>query len=126
MTLILDAGALLRLEAGDRGLSTRIKRARLAGTPAVTHGGVIGQVWRGGNGRQAPLASALKHVQVVALGSVLGKLSGLLLGYAGTSDVIDAALVTLAEDGDRILTSDFDDLVWLAEVSGKDVQILPV
>lgn len=126
MTLILDAGALLRVEAGDRALSARIKRARLTGNPAITHGGVIGQVWRGANARQAPLASALKHVQVVALGNVLGKLSGLLLGYAGTSDVIDAALVTLAEDGDRILTSDLEDLVWLADVAGKRIDIIRV
>lgn len=126
MRLILDAGALLRIEAGDRLLSARLKRERLAGHPAVTHGGVVGQVWRGGNRRQAPLASILKHVDVVGLGDALGKLAGLLLGYAGTSDVVDAALVMLARDGDLVLTSDIEDLVWLAEVAGKDVEIFRV
>lgn len=126
MRLILDAGALLRVEAGDRLLSARLKRERLAGHSVVTHGGVVGQVWRGGNARQAPLASVLKHVEVVALGNALGKLAGLLLGYAGTSDVVDAALVMLARDGDLILTSDIEDLAWLSDVAGKAVEIFRV
>jgi hypothetical protein len=92
----------------------------------VTHGGVVGQVWRGGNGRQAPLVSILEHVEVVALGTALGKLAGLLLGYAGTSDLIDAAVIMLARDGDLVLTSDIEDLAWLAEVAGKDVEIFRV
>ena len=60
MTLILDAGAFVALERNDRAMWRRLKAAKLAGTPPRTHGGVIAQVWRGGAGRQAPLASAMK------------------------------------------------------------------
>jgi hypothetical protein len=56
MTLVLDAGALLAIERQDRGVIALIKAERLAGRAPMTHGGVIGQVWRGGTGRQANLA----------------------------------------------------------------------
>ena len=47
MTLVLDAGALLALEKNDKEMWRRWKSARLAGFPPVTHGGIVGQVWRG-------------------------------------------------------------------------------
>jgi len=37
-----------------------------------------------------------------------------LLGLTGTADPIDATVVLLADPGDRILTSDPDDLTALA------------
>jgi hypothetical protein len=38
--------------------------------------------------------------------------------------VIDAAIVLVAEDGDRIVTSDPDDLRSLAAASGRDVELI--
>lgn len=58
MTVVLDAGALLAVERGDRDMLTVLKRERLADRVTVTHG-VVGQVWRGGSGRQARLAAHL-------------------------------------------------------------------
>ena len=55
MSLIFDAGAFVAIERGDRDLVALIKRERLANRSPLTHGGVIGQVWRGGFGRQANL-----------------------------------------------------------------------
>lgn len=126
MTLVLDAGALVAVERGSRELAASIKRERLAGRVPVTHGGVVGQVWRGGAGRQAGLAQLLPHVEIVALDAGLGKRAGTLLHRAGSSDVIDAAVVLLAEDDDLILTSDPDDLVALAAASGVHVEIIGV
>lgn len=126
MTLVLDAGALVAVERGSRELVARIKRERLLGCAPVTHGGVVGQVWRGGSGRQAGLAQLLPYVDILPLDSDLGKRAGTLLRETGSSDVIDAAVVLLAGDDDLILTSDPDDLVVLAAASGIHVEIVPV
>ena len=39
MTLVLDSGALIAVDRGDRTLVALIKRQRLAGRIPVTHGG---------------------------------------------------------------------------------------
>ncbi|MHA6782759.1 hypothetical protein ACVGOW_17450 [Pseudonocardia saturnea] len=117
---------MLAVERGERELAAHIKREWLAGRPTATHGGVVGQVWRGGAGRQAPLARIIGFVTVHGLDALLGKRAGVLLARAGRADVIDAAIAVLASDGDRILTSDPDDLVALVRAAGRDVEITPV
>ena len=52
MSLILDAGAFVAVERGERDVVALVKRERLAKRSPVTHGGVVGQVWRGGSGRR--------------------------------------------------------------------------
>jgi hypothetical protein len=123
VTLILDAGALLALERGDRPMWRRLKAALLAGEVPRTHGGVLGQVWRGRGARQALLSRALPGLDVRALDQTLGRAAGELLARAKASDVIDAALVLLAEDGDHIVTSDLRDIERLAAASGRHVDI---
>lgn len=125
MTLILDAGALIAVERGDRELLAVVNAERLAGRPPVTHGGVVGQVWRGGP-RQARLAAMLPGLDVAPLDEALGRRTGLLLAGAGGADVVDAALVVLAEDGDELVTSDPDDLIPLAVAAGTHVEVVPV
>lgn len=125
MRLILDAGAFLAVERGDQGVTAKIRRALDSDKPPRTHGGVVGQVWRGG-GRQARTARLLKGTDIVALDRNLGRRAGELLGRTGTADVIDAAVVLLAEDGDEILTSDAGDLRPLAAESGIRIEITPV
>jgi hypothetical protein len=124
--LVLDAGALLAVERGDRALVALLKTEFLAGRSPLTHGGVVGQVWRGGAGRQALLARCLPSVDVVALDDALGRRAGALLGRCRTRDVIDAAVVLLAEDGDLILTSDAADLRPLAVAAGAHLELVPV
>lgn len=126
MSLILDAGAFLTVERGDRDIVALVKRERLADRAPLTHGGVVAQVWRGGMGRQALLARLLAGVDVQALDASLGKRAGVLLGRSGGADAIDAAIVSLAGDGDEILTSDPDDLRGLAEAAGVHVEVIPV
>jgi len=83
-------------------------------------------VWRGGSGRQAPVVRLLAGVGVVPLDDLLGRRAGTLLARSGRSDVIDAAVVCLAGDGDDILTSDPEDLRVLAQAAGIHVEIIPV
>jgi hypothetical protein len=125
VTLVLDAGALVAVERADRDVAALLKLELLAGRTPVTHGGVVGQVWRGG-ARQANLARLLPALAIVALDDALGRRAGVLLGRARRTDVIDAAVVLLAADGDMILTSDVRDLAPLAAAAGLDVDLLPV
>lgn len=124
MRLVLDSGAFVALEKNDRTMWRRFKAAMLAGDIPVSHGGVVGQVWRAGGPRQALLAKALDGVEVRALDEDLGRAAGALLARARKSDVIDAAVVLLAETGDRIVTSDPDDLEALATAAECDVELL--
>lgn len=126
MRLILDAGAFIALGRDNRAMWRRLKAARRTGQLPVTHGGVVGQVWRGGGARQALLARALNGIDVRALDEQLGRRSGALLAGTGTADVIDAALVLLAEDTDHIATSDLSDLRVLAEAADQRVELIPV
>lgn len=123
MTLLLDSGALVALERNERPMWVRLKAAQLAGELPLTHGGVLGQVWRGGP-RQARLSQALAAIEVRALDEALGRAAGQLLAAAGLPDVIDAAVVLLAQDGDEIVTSDHDDLERLASSSGRHVELV--
>lgn len=124
--LVLDAGAFVAVERGDRDVVALVKRERLAGRAPVTSGGVVAQAWRGGRGRQASVARLLAGVDVAPLDEQLGRRAGMLLGRSGCSDAIDASVVCLAGDGDDILTSDPGDLRTLAQAAGVHVELIPV
>lgn len=126
MSLVLDAGAFVAIERSDRNVVALLKRELLAGRAPLTHGGVVGQVWRGGGGRQANLARLLRGVEVRALDGALGRRAGELLAAAGAVDVIDAAIALLAVDGDVVLTSDPGDLARLVAEAGIHADIVPV
>jgi hypothetical protein len=126
VSLVLDAGALVAIERGDRDLVALLKRERREGRVPFTHGAVVGQVWRGGHGRQARLAALVPALHVHAVDESLGRRAGQLLGLAGLTDVVDAALVMLTRDGDEIFTSDVGDIRQLAEVAGRHIEIVPV
>jgi hypothetical protein len=126
VTLVLDAGAFLAVERGDRDVVALVKRERLTGRPPVTHGGVVAQVWRGGHGRQAGIARLLAGVDVAALDEGLGRRAGMLLARSRQADAVDAAVMCLASDGDDILTSDPGDLLALAEAAEIHVELIPV
>jgi hypothetical protein len=124
--LVLDAGAFVAVERGDRGTVALIKRERLAGRVPLTSGGVVAQVWRAGRGRQVPIARLLAGTEVVAIDDDLGRRAGMLLARSGQSDAIDASVICLATDGDDVLTSDPDDLRALAESAEIHVDLIPV
>ena len=124
--MILDAGALIALEGNSQHMWERFTAALGSDTPPKTHGGVVAQVWRGGSGRQARLAQALNVVKIVPLDEELGRRAGVLLSQSGFADAIDAALVALAEHGDQIITSDFDDIALLVEAANRRVDVVPI
>lgn len=125
MSIILDAGALIAVERGEREMIALLKAERRASGTPVTHGGVIGQVWRDG-ARQAVLARFLSAVDVRPLDEDLGKRCGRLLSLSRTEDVIDAGVVLLSVDGDDIYTSDPSDLAALASAAGLHVEVIGV
>ncbi len=126
MSTILDAGALIALENGDRLTGRRVRSAQLSGIPIKTHGGVVAQVWRGGSRGQARLARALRAVETVPLDDELGRQAGVLLARCGMSDAIDAALVAMADHGDEIITSDPHDIITLVAASQRRIEIIPI
>lgn len=126
MSVVLDSGALVAIERGDAEIARVLKRELVAGRAVLTHGGVVGQVWRGGHGRQARLARALRAIDVRPIDDELGRRAGVLLGRAGKTDVIDAALVLIAQDDDEILTADPADLRDLALAAGRVVDLIAI
>ena len=96
----------------------------LAGEIPVTNGGVLGQAWRGSGPRAALLATALDGIDVRPVDESLGKRAGEWLARARKSDVVDAALVLLASDGDAIITSDPKDLAPLARATSLVVDLI--
>jgi hypothetical protein len=114
------------VERAAREVVALIKDELLAGRSPVTHGGIVGQVWRCAGGRGARVAQLLPGLDVRPLDCALGRRAGLLLGKARRADVIDAALALLAADGDTILTSDPDDIAQLVRAAGAHVDVVRV
>lgn len=102
----------------------RLKLALLASQVPLSHGGVVGQAWRGKGPRQALLARALEAIDIRPLDDALGRKAGELLSLARKRDVIDAALTLLATDGDLIVTSDPDDIESLVRAARANVDLI--
>jgi hypothetical protein len=122
--LVLDAGALVAIDRDDRAMIARLRVAQQRGVELRTNAMVVAQVWRDRQGRQASLARLLRAVDVRAIDHQDGRQAGVLLGLAGTVDPVDASVVLLAGPGDRILTSDPDDLTRLAAVAANRAVII--
>jgi hypothetical protein len=110
--VVLDAGALIAVERGSEQLNRMIARAE-PDDRFVVPAPVLAQVWRGGS-RQLLLSRFLKLPIVVVdvLNRSLWEGAGELCGIAGTSDVVDAAVVICAHARKArvVFTSDPDDL----------------
>jgi len=122
--LILDAGALVAVDRGSRAMIARLRAAQQHGLDLRSNAMVIAQVWRDRHGRQAGLAQMLRAVDVRAVSPDDGRRAGVLLGMTGTSDPVDATVVLLASPGDRIVTSDPQDLAALAEAAANRAVII--
>src|SRR5215813_9773269 len=110
--IVLDTGALIALDRGDKRMIALLQRALAQGRSFRVPSGVVGQAWRDGR-LQVTLARFLRsdEVEIIPLDEQLARSCGELCGATGTSDIIDASVVILArERRDSIVTSDPDDL----------------
>lgn len=124
-SVVLDAGAFIAVDRGDRAMAARLRVAQQAELDLRTTGIVVAQVWRDPVGKQANLARLLKSVDVIPVDEQLGRQAGKLLGRAGTNDPIDASIVAVATSGDRIVTSDPADITRLAATTAHTVIVVP-
>ena len=109
---MLDAGALIALDRGNKRMIALLRRALAQGRAFRVPAGVVGQAWRDGR-FQVTLARFLRseEVQIVPLDEHLARSCGELCAAANQPDVIDASVVILArEHQDPIVTSDPRDL----------------
>ncbi len=109
--MILDAGFLISLDRGHRAAREFLTAALRHETPLRATHPVVAQVWRNG-ARQARLARFLGGIAVHPLDD--GHAVGVILARAGTADVVDAHLVSVAIGlSEPVLTADVDDLATL-------------
>ena len=125
MGLVLDAGALIAFEGGDRKVAALIEAARRRGEQVVTSSGCVAQAWRQGGPRQARLARLLNGLVEKGLDARVSRRVGALCARAGSSDVVDAHLTLLARDGDVLVTSDSTDLRRLLRATGSSARLQP-
>ena len=110
--LVLDAGALIALDRGDKRMIALLDRALAQGRTFRVPAGVVGQAWRDGR-VQATLARFLRsdEVEIVPLDEPLARSCGELCAVASSSDVIDASVVIVARQRrDPIVSGDPHDL----------------
>lgn len=121
---VLDTGALIAFERGERVMVALVARALELHLRFWVPAGVVGQAWRNGR-KQARLAQLLNSslVEVVPLSDLQARAAGQLCGVKKTRDVIDASVVLLArEQGVCVVTSDLEDLSKLA----PDVELIRI
>lgn len=115
--IVLDAGALLAVEAGR--LTDVIAQGEALGLPIRISGAALAQAWRGGP-RSSRLGSLLrKDVLVIPLDRLEARRVGELIAVtqgrgkrAGKPDVVDAHVALIARETRSIVfTSDPDDLL---------------
>lgn len=122
--LVLDAGALIALERGDRRVRALVKKGGFAGQVVVPTT-VLAQVWRGGP-RSAYLAMLIDASDVDSLGESRAKEVGIRLGVRHATDIADAHVVCCASERHAaVATSDPEDLARLAETGGS-LSLIPV
>jgi hypothetical protein len=122
-SVVLDAGALIAIEKGDRKVLALCKVATIDGASIVVPAGVVGQVWRDG-ARRVRIARlvAADGTIVEALDLGVAKLAGAYCGRCGTNDVVDATVVVAARQHHaKVVTSDRADLERL----DPGVEVIP-
>jgi hypothetical protein len=121
--VVYDAGALVAAERNDRRLWADHRVRLEAGVVPVVPAPVVAQVSR--SPRLAQLRRLLRGCEVLALDEPMAHAVGRLLGRAGTSDVVDATVVTLAITKQaQIVTSDRDDVSQLVDAAGARLVLI--
>ncbi|HEU0251201.1 MAG TPA: hypothetical protein VFR48_10800 [Solirubrobacteraceae bacterium] len=120
--LVFDSGALIALERGDRRIAALLVAAIAGGAEAITSCACVAEVWRD-PARQARLTRALPGFRERSLDPLQARACGALLARSATSDIADAALCQLAQDGDTVLTSDPHDIALLLQAAGSRARV---
>lgn len=108
--LTLDTGALIAFERLERRVLIHLKNAELQGCQLTVPTPVVAEAWRGGS-RSARIARLLQAAVVEPLLEELARTAGEALGAVKGATAIDAiVMASAASRGDRVLTSDFEDL----------------
>jgi predicted nucleic acid-binding protein len=114
---VYDAGALLAIDGNDRRIWAIHHLAVEDGRRLLVPSVVVSQAWRDSR-RQVQLGRFLHSCEVVPVGIELAKAAGVLCGKAGTRDVVDATVVTVAlAYGAIVFTSDPEDIAHLSAAS---------
>ena len=114
---VYDAGALLAIEGNDRRMWAIHHLALEEGRRLLIPSVVVSQAWRDPR-RQVQLGRFLHSCEIVPVGLELAKSTGVLCGKAGTRDVVDATVVTVAlAYGAIVFTGDPDDIAHLSAAS---------
>ena len=114
--LVLDTGALIAIDRGDRRVGAALYEAARHGVDVITTSVCVAEAWRD-PARQARLTRALAGVIERPLDPRASRECGVLLARSRTSQVADAAVALLAQDGDAVLTSDADDIRHLLDTA---------
>jgi hypothetical protein len=117
MALVLDTGALVAYERGEREVTTAVKLAQRRQEPVLTSSGCVAQAWRGGGPKQAMLARLLRGTDEHGLDPEVSRTVGALCATAHSKDVVDAHVAWLAKNGDVVVTSDPHDVQRLLEAA---------
>ncbi|HEY3841202.1 MAG TPA: hypothetical protein VGL72_31740 [Bryobacteraceae bacterium] len=123
MSILYDAAVLVAADRNERRAWAEHKVRLELGLLPLVPAPVVAQVSR--SRRQAQLRRFLTGCVIVPLGESEAHDAGRLIGLAGTSDVVDAAVVTMAiRRRAAILTSDAGDMKRLVSAAGADVAVV--
>ncbi len=117
-----DTGALISAERNDRRMWAIHRRALERGIVPIVPAGVLGQGWRGGP--QAQLSRLLIGCRIEPLDESRARSAGAVCARAGTSDIVDAAVVVgAAARSDLVITGDEVDIRQIRDALGVQLHI---
>jgi hypothetical protein len=120
VAVVLDAGGLIAIARQVPTVGALLRVAQRDHIPVRTSAAALAQVWRDGT-RQANLARVLTGVDIATLDGIAGRRVGELLGQSDRSDVVDGHVALITQQGDTVLTCDYDDIEHL--LGHRDVHV---
>jgi hypothetical protein len=121
-TVVYDAGVLIGADRNERTVWADHRVRLEAGIVPITPSVVVAQVSR--SPKQVQLRRFLRGCDVAVLDEEGAHAAGALLGRAGTADICDAVVVTLAAALDAVVvTGDQKDLRRLAAATGRKIRL---
>ena len=118
-----DTGALIALERGDARMLVRLRVLHQARIPITIPMNAVVEWWRKGHGQAAILSLG----SVEPLTEAVAKAAGEALAKVGGASPIDATVMaSAAQRGDRVFTSDPQDMQRLQQHFRSIAAVIPV